>query len=409
MNVCREPLRRHLRWRGIAALASLARNFRWARLWSEAANSWKRDSLLNDQRTQLHSLVANSSAVISLKDLQGRFILVNDRYTKPYPGMQGRWAGTTAERWFPPAVAASIAASDARVAAFGQPMTFEEVVPHDDGPHAYVTIKFPVKDATGTMVGVGSISTDVTELKEAQVAIEQKEQMLRKLIEVQESEKQSICHDIHDGMLQYVIAAKMLLDSYVEQQPKLAGSLITQAIDCLGKSIEEARQVVRGVRSAVLDDLGFSAAIEDLCDQFTVSGFGVTTSLAADFGDVPLALQTTAFRLVQEALANARKHSRAASVAVEVSRSDDGLWLTVRDDGCGFEIAAIRGQGFGLMGMRERVRLAGGEVRIDSSPGQGTTITARLPVPKHEPIETPARTDVANGTVAGFEPAISGR
>jgi len=217
MNVCYEPLPRRVRWRGIAALASLIWNLRRARVRSEAANPLKRDALLNEQRSQLHSLVANSSAVISLKDLQGRFMLVNDRYTKPYPGMQGRWAGTTAERWFPPAVAASIAASDAHVVAFGQPMTFEEVVPHDDGPHAYVTIKFPVKDAAGTMVGVGSISTDVTELKEAQVAIEQKEQMLRKLIEVQESEKQAICHDIHDGMLQYVIAAKMLLHSHVEQ------------------------------------------------------------------------------------------------------------------------------------------------------------------------------------------------
>jgi len=389
MNVCYEPLPRRVRWRGIAALASLIWNLRRARVRSEAANPLKRDALLNEQRSQLHSLVANSSAVISLKDLQGRFMLVNDRYTKPYPGMQGRWAGTTAERWFPPAVAASIAASDAHVVAFGQPMTFEEVVPHDDGPHAYVTIKFPVKDAAGTMVGVGSISTDVTELKEAQVAIEQKEQMLRKLIEVQESEKQAICHDIHDGMLQYVIAAKMLLHSHVEQQPKPAESSITQAIDCLAKSIEDARQVVRGVRSAVLDDLGLPAAIEDLCDQFTASGFGVTTSLAIDLGDVPFALQTTAFRIVQEALANARKHSRAASVAVEVTRRDDGLRLTVRDDGCGFETASVRGQGFGLMGMRERVRLAGGEIRIDSSPGRGTTITARLPVPKGEPIATP--------------------
>jgi len=389
MNVCHEPVRRHPLWRGIAALVSLAWNFRRALVRSLAANPMKSDSLLNDQRSQLHSLVANSSAVISLKDLQGRFILVNDRYTKPYPGMQGRWAGTTAERWFPPAVAASIAASDAHVVAFGQPMTFEEVVPHDDGPHAYVTIKFPVKDAAGTMVGVGSISTDVTELKEAQVAIEQKEQMLRKLIEVQESEKQAICHDIHDGMLQYVIAAKMLLHSCVEQQPNTAGSSITQAIDCLAKSIDEARQVVRGVRSAVLDDLGLSAAIDDLCEQFNGSGFGVTTTLANDLGDVPLALQTTAFRIVQESLANARKHSRAAAVAVEVARSDDGLRLTVRDDGCGFETASVRGQGFGLMGMRERVRLAGGEIRIDSSPGRGTTITARLPVPKREPIETP--------------------
>ena len=211
-------------------------------------------------------------------------------------------------------------------------------------------------------------------LARAASALTEKEQILRRLVEVQESEKQTLCHDIHDGLLQEVLGAQMLLEGG-RGDP---GSVDT-AVAALRRGVAEGRRAIRGIRTAVLDDLGIVAAISDLKDQMAEAGIAVDVAVGSAVAELPASLQTTIYRIVQESLTNVRKHSGADRARVEVSRANGELLVCVQDPGRGCDLQAARQQGFGILGMGERVRLAGGTFSIHCAPAVGTRVEARLP------------------------------
>lgn len=338
---------------------------------------------LREQQSLLQSLVDHSSAAIYLKDLQSRYLLVNKRHMDLWPKMRDFRPGTTPYDWFPAETARSFVESDAQVARTGRELTFSETIVHDGEPRTYVSVKFPVTDDAGHVIAVGGVSTDVTEIEQTRLRLAQNEQVLRRLIEVQENERQLLCHEFHDGLVQYAVGAIMLLESLAVDDPTLSASArdtITSTVACLRRGVDDGRRVIRGIRPAALDDLGLKAAIEDLLAQMQEAGFGVTAQLDADIDTIPTDLQTTAYRVVQESLSNVRKHSGSRSVEVALRRSTDAVELHVADQGCGFDPQAAGRKGFGLVGMTERVRLAGGECRIQSTPGAGTRVDVRLPL-----------------------------
>lgn len=218
-------------------------------------------------------------------------------------------------------------------------------------------------------------------LIESAAMLESKERILRKLIDVQENERQVLCHDLHDGMMQYAVGAKMLLESSRESVDRdTVPRLVEAAIDDLDRGIAEGRRVIRGVRSAVLDDLGLTAAIHDLADQLGPAGITVGMTVDAGIDTLAADLQNTIYRLVQESLSNVRKHAAIDRATVTVRRTAGEVHVQVADRGRGFEVREGQKRGFGLVGMSERVRLAGGVCDIRSRPGEGTRIDARLPI-----------------------------
>jgi signal transduction histidine kinase len=156
---------------------------------------------------------------------------------------------------------------------------------------------------------------------------------------------------------------------------------LTAALDSLRRGIVEGRQVIRGVRSAVLDDLGLTAGIHDLVDQMAAFGIAVEVALSDGLDAIPKELQTTVYRVVQESLTNVRKHAETARATVHVHRMPDELLISVSDPGKGFDVQEPMQRGFGIVGMTERVRLAGGTCEITSKPGTGSCVSARLSVP----------------------------
>jgi PAS domain S-box-containing protein len=236
-------------------------------------------------------------------------------------------------------------------------------------------------DGAGRPNRARAVGFDVTEQRMAYEELARRKEVLRRLIEVQENERQTLCHELHDGMMQYAIGAKLLLEAARDESesPEQAERL-QSVLECLERGITEGRQVIRGVRSAVLDDLGLTAAIQDLADQMAAVGVAVHLEIDDDLDELPANLRTTVYRLVQESLANVRKHAGVDRAAVEIRRTDE-VRVCVIDAGQGFEVEQARKRGFGLMGMTERVRLAGGSCSIESRPGGGTRIEARLPIP----------------------------
>jgi PAS domain S-box-containing protein len=236
-------------------------------------------------------------------------------------------------------------------------------------------------DESGSPAIVRAVGFDITESHAAFEELARGKAILRRLIDVQENERQALCHDLHDGLMQYAIGAKMLLEAEFDKAADVAAmESLASAIECLDRGIDEGRRVIRGVRPAVLDDLGLTAAIVDLKDQMKDAGIDVRAVLGEELDELHPKLCTTIFRVAQEAIANSRKHALAEQATLEVRRVAGEVHVSISDDGRGFDVEEARHKGFGLVGMAERVRLAGGEFFVESRPGDGTRINVRLPI-----------------------------
>lgn len=156
-----------------------------------------------------------------------------------------------------------------------------------------------------------------------------------------------------------------------------------QAIEDIESEIDKLRGIISDLRPSVLDDLGLSAAVEALLDRRREDGLEITSDLALPGGrfDGKLGrdLETTIYRILQEALTNVVRHARADTARVSIDMGEDTVVVEVEDDGVGFDRDTFT-TGFGLAGMRERAALVGGTVEVLST-GNGTVVRARVPVP----------------------------
>jgi signal transduction histidine kinase len=204
---------------------------------------------------------------------------------------------------------------------------------------------------------------------------------LRRSLQAAEQERRRWARELHDETLQGLAGLKMLL-SGVQQTTELGtiAAAVGETLEQIDHQIDALRTLITELRPAALDELGLAPAIETLADRMaTVNGFETTHALdLGESGRLSPELETTAYRIVQEALTNAAKHARAERVEIAVRLVAEELVIEVSDNGGGFRVGTPS-EGFGLSGMRERVALAAGTLAIDSS-DTGTRIAARLPV-----------------------------
>ena len=209
-----------------------------------------------------------------------------------------------------------------------------------------------------------------------------------KLVNSQEEERRRISRDIHDGLGQSIVSAFQYLQAHEYTLPVgHPRDAFDRGLGVLQECIRETRRVMSDLRPSTLDDFGLVVALQQQLDA-TASEAGWEASFVLDGSVERLspAVETTVFRVVQEALTNARKHARASKVRVGLARRDGDVVVEVRDWGRGFVVGGVaarpeRGEHLGLMGMRERVSLLGGTVDIDSMPGDGTNVRIVLPAP----------------------------
>lgn len=349
---------------------------------AQAESASSAEARLRERDTYLREFLDHTAAVVYVKDLEGRFLLVNNQYGRIFPEMKDDCLGTTADSWFTPEMSTEFAATDARVIDTGHSQTFEQSIDLRDGAHEFVTVKFPILDDAGRIFAVGGVSTDVTELHAARADLERKERVLRNLIEIQEQEKQLLCGEFHDGLIQYAVGAKMMLESLPRDVlPAACGETVDAAISCLARGIEDGRRVIHGIRPAELDDLGLDAAIQTLIGDLEGAGVEVEAKLEQMPADTPPAFQVTVYRIIQEAFSNVRRHSGSQRARFGLRSDGKALVLRLEDFGNGGSSRSQDHQGFGITGMQERARLVGGECRVEFRPGHGTIVTARLPLP----------------------------
>lgn len=203
----------------------------------------------------------------------------------------------------------------------------------------------------------------------------------------QEEERARIARELHDGAVQYLVAIRRRLDILRKQ---LANRAELNDIDeLLDTAISDMREFARNLRPPVLDDFGFVPACEWLVDQTQKDGFAVNFSVSGEPGVLGREIEIAAFRIVQEALANAVKHSGASLIEIELSFCEDNLQIIVKDNGKGFKPgsqgALARAGQMGLIGLYERAELLGADVKLDSKPGKGTIL--KVKIPRNNPVD----------------------
>lgn len=218
---------------------------------------------------------------------------------------------------------------------------------------------------------------------EVRTGREQLQGLSHRLIEVQETERRAIAGELHDEIGQALTLVKMNLQALQDAQTDSTTAVaLFESVGIVEQALQQVRDLSLDLRPSLLDDLGLIAALRWYGAR-QARHAGVSFHFTGRLPDerLPAMLETTCFRVAQEALTNVVRHAQAQHVWVDVLLQDETLQLTIRDDGVGFDphIAHIRaryGNSFGLLGMRERVAIAGGTISMISRPGQGTTVIA---------------------------------
>ncbi len=245
------------------------------------------------------------------------------------------------------------------------------------------SILSPSRDGEGRLFAVGVVYRDVTERKQASDKLAAEQQLLRKLFLIGERERKLVAHEIHDGFVQDIVAAKMMLDA-AQAKVASAGHPAAEELLEVGRllrdGIAEARRMIGELRPMIIDEQGVIEAINYLVAEELKQGL---TSYRFDhsvgFDRLDPILEGTVFRVVQEALANVRRHSQAEHVAIRMTQDGQRIRLEIQDDGVGFEPTRLPVDRFGVRGICERARLFGGLADVVSAPGKGTTISVEFP------------------------------
>jgi PAS domain S-box-containing protein len=220
----------------------------------------------------------------------------------------------------------------------------------------------------------------------------QLQDLVGKLLTAQEEERRRVAYDVHDGLAQTAAAAYQYLQGFARHHIPASArgrEQLQEALELVRTTVGEARQVISDLRPTALDDFGLATAVHQQVSSLRAEGRRVEYTEALGQGRLPAQVETTLFRVAQEALTNVRKHAGPAGVHVTLERLDGAVFLVVRDEGSGFRPgdrtgASPPGEQVGLSGMRERVSLLGGRFEIHSEPGAGTSVIAEVPLPREE-------------------------
>jgi PAS domain S-box-containing protein len=476
------------------------------------------EARLRESEERLRAFTSHSPALMCMKDRDGRYRFVNDRFLERYSLRLDQVLGRTDAELFPRRQALAAAAHDAAVLARGEPLQYEERAAASQGQRVSLVSKFPVFDAAGAVVAVGVVANDITDRRLTEQALREQRTLLaeaqkvaglgswewdpdtgrvswsselyrilgvlpqdlppsfenylervhpedrqqsgamvaralmdsrgfsmlerivrpggevrylrsqgevvrnergkpikilvacvditeqrhseaalrqaaqdlhgltRRLVQAEEAERRRLARELHDRVGQSLSALNINLDIVSRESHALTPALRQRLDDSLGlvdSTLQSIENVMAELRPPLLDEYGLGAALGWHAEEFA-RRTGVRVAVAdrnpAESKNARPEAAVALFRIAQEALNNVLKHAKATNVRLEVAATDEELILHVEDDGQGFELASARRGRWGMTTMRERAEAAGGQLHIASSPGEGTSIHARVPL-----------------------------
>ncbi len=220
--------------------------------------------------------------------------------------------------------------------------------------------------------------------KRAEAAERELRSLSQQLVKAHEEERRAISRELHDEVGQMLTAQRMEIRNLRQLRTAPEDQFLAH-LEATAQLSEEALRAVRslamGLRPSMLDDLGLGPAVEWQAREFSRRfGVPVTVQLEGPLDSLPDQHRTCVYRVVQEALTNCARHAHAKEIRISVHGAEDGLSMTIQDDGVGFSATECRGRGLGLIGIEERVRELGGRFVVFSHAGKGTVLSAEFPL-----------------------------
>jgi len=340
-------------------------------------------ALLKSNEELLKIFVTNVPAAVAMLDREMRYVQVSDRWCTDYLPGREQILGRSHYELFP-----------------DMPERWKEVHRRclegetlradddrwdgQDGPHWARWEVRPWKTADGTVGGILILAEDITRRKQMEEALSG---MSRKLIEAQEQERARIARELHDDVSQRLAVMAVEIEQ-LRRDPSRIRSRLLELQEQVGNISNDIQALSHDLHSSKLEYLGVPGGMKSWCREFAER-----QNLAIDFNhDVKSSLPTEIgiclYRVLQEALHNAAKHSSVKRIEVQLHEGSSEIDLIVSDSGRGFDVAAVeQGKGLGLTSMRERVRLIDGTIAIESKPMAGTTIRVRIPFHSEESVQ----------------------
>ena len=395
------------------------------------------EEALKENQALLKTIIESTPDYISMKDREGRYVMVNSAAAGSLSLSTSKSAaeviGKKDDDIFPSEVARRVMEEDRQVITFGEIRSYDQSFTIGDEPRTFSTVKSPCLNPEGTVIGVVSLSRDITDRKRAeeelrrshdelemrvqerteelqtineQLRVENEERLrvefelresenrLRELstalLSAQERERKLIAQEIHDSLGASLAATKFKVETVLTEMgdgnPQIRVALAS-VIPIVQGTIEEARRIQMSLRPSMLDDLGILPTINWSCRQFEsiYPAIRITKEIDIEEDEVPKSLKIVIYRILQEALNNIAKHSKTSVVLLFLRKTDQAIQLEIRDRGQGFnseEAHSRKGatRGLGLDSMKERTELSGGSLDIESAEGKGTTIFASWPL-----------------------------
>jgi two-component system sensor histidine kinase UhpB len=244
------------------------------------------------------------------------------------------------------------------------------------------------RNERGKPIKVFGACLDVTEQRHSETALRQAAQDLhsltRKLVQAEEAERRRIARELHDRVGQSLSALNINLDIIARDDTLAPASRqrLQDSAALVDSTLQSIESVMAELRPPLLDEYGLAAALGWHAEEFSRrSGIRVSVTERAPEAAKTLRLEAALalYRIAQEALNNVLKHSRARHAEIEIEEAEGHVVLAVRDDGEGFDLAAMRRGRLGMSTMRERAEAAGGALHVETAPGRGTRVVARVP------------------------------
>jgi len=252
---------------------------------------------------------------------------------------------------------------------------------HKNGYQVWVEVKASfMRDKRGKITGIIGVTRDITERRRYEAQLRA---LSSRLVELQEAERRHIARELHDQIGQSLTGIRMLLGMLPEHLPKNVGKSITEVQALIDDIMERVKDLSLELRPSTLDDLGL---LPTLLRHFTT--YKAQTNVSVRFKQRGLerrfnsVIETAVFRIIQEGLTNVARHAKVSEVEVRIVVSRNKVRIQIDDRGRGFAPEVVYGSGTasGIVGMRERAVLVGGQLSVESVPGVGTRLTAQLPL-----------------------------
>ncbi|HNT77080.1 MAG TPA: response regulator [Anaerolineae bacterium] len=372
------------------------------RLKHEIAEHQRAEAALAESQNQLYATFNAMDDWVFVLDGQERFTHCYTPQKWLYLPLEA-FIGKKYSEVLPPDIGAPLHAAFEK-SKNNESVEFEYQLKIDADIHWYAAKLSPML-LNDVFTGVVAVVRDITRRKHAEqekdrllLQISQSHQQLRamaiRLAEVQENDRKQLARELHDRVGQNLSTMGFILNILRDQAAPLLPETahptfvtrVADVLDMIKQTTDDIRNVMAELRPSVLDDYGLGPALRWYGERFSAqTGLAVTVQVPELPQRLPALIETTLFRILQEALTNVAKHAHATQVTITLTTDAEAITLMISDNGIGFEVTrptTTRNEtGWGLLNMSERAAAVGGEFQIEAAPGRGVTLSVKAPLP----------------------------